>query len=392
MRILVTAYSIAPSTGGGRIGILGICRGLARRGHEILLHTTNADGDGVLDVPVGVSTRQEGVEVWFHPAQKVIWGNVLSFPVIRALRQKVPGSDLVLIHSLYQFTSTFAAHYCRKFSVPYILRPHGTLDPFLVYRRRWPLKWAYINLFEKKNFNSAAAVQYSSQMEEEMTHQFMTVTSPSLVIPEGINLESFAELPQRGTFRTKYPATAGKILVLFLSRFHQKKGIELLIRAFARVKRRGSNAHLVLAGSGDSDYVKRIPQILRDAGISDSATITGQLSDLEKLSALADADLFALPSYGENFGIAVVEAMACGLPVLISDKVGICREIANAGAGVVTPCDPERIAEAMESLIKDPRSRARLGERGRRLVHAQFSMDRMAERMEHAYQALCSNA
>jgi len=389
LRILVTAHSIAPRTGGLRSGVLGICRGLAKRGHQVTLYTTNADGNETLDVPLEVPTLVEGVEVYFYSAQKIILGNVFSLPMVSALRRGVPGADIVLIHSLYMFTSTVAAHYSRKYGVPYVLRPHGTLDPFLVYRRRWPLKWAYIQLFEKRNANCAAAVQYSSRMEEEMTRHFISVTAPSLVIPEGISLENFSKLPSRGTFRAKYPETAGKVLILFLGRFHQKKGLELLIDAFARAKIRGTDAHLVLAGSGDSDYVQRVSRMLHDAGVSRCSTVTGELSEEDKLATLADADLFVLPSYGENFGLAVVEAMACGVPVLISDKVGIWREIAEAEAGMVVPCDPDRIAEAIEKLVNYPELRATLGERGRKLVHARFSMDRMAERMELAYQSLC---
>jgi glycosyltransferase involved in cell wall biosynthesis len=344
-----------------------------------------------MNVPLEVPIDQEGVETYVYPVQLSVWGNEVSFPMARALKRRVPQSDIVLIHSLYQFTSTAASYYCRKKQVPYVLRPHGTLDPFLVYRRRWPLKWAYINLFEKNNFNAAAAIQYSSRMEESMTSHFMDVTSPSLVIPEGIDLEKFAKLPPRGTFRAKHPETAGKVLILFLGRFHQKKGLELLIDAIARPKSRG-DAHLVLAGSGDPDYVTQISQMVRGAGLSRCTTITGQLSEEDKLAALADADLFVLPSFGENFGLAVVEAMACGVPVLISDKVGIWPEIAEAEAGMVTPCDVDKIADAINKLVNDQELRAILGGRGRKLVHEQFSMDRMAERMELAYQSLCRTA
>src|SRR3989338_8448266 len=174
MRILVTSFSIAPRTGGLRVGVLGLCQGLANRGHQVSLYTTNADGNKTLDVPLGVSTLEEGVEVFFYQEQKVIFGNVLSYPMVRALKHRVPNVDLVLIHSLYQLTSTVAANYCRKFRVPYVLRPHGILDPSLARRRRWLLKWTYIQLFEKRNFNCAAAIQYSSRMEEEMARHFMT--------------------------------------------------------------------------------------------------------------------------------------------------------------------------------------------------------------------------
>lgn len=392
MRILVTSFSIAPQTGGLRVGVLGLCKGLANRGHQVSLYTTNADGNKTLNVPLGVSTLEEAVEVCFYPAQRIIFGNVLSYPMVRALKHRVPNVDLVLIHSLYQLTSTAAAHYCRKFRVPYVVRPHGIMDTTLARRRRWFLKWAYIKLFEKRNFDCAAAIQYSSRMEEELARCFMTAKSPNLIIPEGISLEPFAKLPQRGIFRAGYPEMASKSLILYLGRFHQKKGLELLVEAFSRVAARRDDAHLVLAGSGDSDYVMRVTKMLRDLGVFDRTTITGQLDDDEKLAVLRDADVFVLPSYGENFGISIVEAMACGLPVLISDKVGIWREIAEADAGIITTCQSERIADAIERLLNDPGLRMALGRRGKMLVAAQFSTDRMAERMETAYQSLCGIA
>lgn len=389
MRILVTAHSIAPSSGGLRVGVLGICKGLIKRGHQVTLVTTNADGKGVFDVPLGVPTLLEGVEVYFFSTQLLLFGNAISISLARALKLLVRHADIVLIHSLYQFISTVAAHYCRRYSVPYVLRPHGSLDPFLVYRRRWILKWCYLRLFEERNFRFAATVQYSSKMEEAMTGRFLTSQINSLIIPEGIDLKDFATLPSRGTFRARYPEMANKTLILFLGRFHQKKGLELLINAFALVANRCPIAHLVLAGSGDQDYIKHITQSLNDIGLDIRSTITGQLNDDEKLAALADADLFALPSHGENFGLAVVEAMACGLPVLISDKVGIWQDVAKFEAGIVTQCDSSKIADAMEKLVNDPGLRIKLGLNGKKLVEAQFNIDRMAERMEIEYQSLC---
>lgn len=385
MQILVTAAGIAPSTGGGRVGILGMCRGLAQRGHQVTLLTTNADESGVIDVPLGMPVDQEGVETYFYQAQL---RNVFSFPMAAALKRMVPQSDIVLIHSLYQFTSTIAAHYCRKNKVPYVLRPHGTLDPFLVFRRRWLLKWVYIKLFEVRNFRGAAAVQYSSVIEEGMTQRFVGGPIRSLVIPEGISLEKFANIPMMGSFRTRYPEMVGKALILYLGRFDQKKGIELLVESFNELALRRTDVHLLLVGGGDSYYINKIMGMLRDRGIAHRSTYTGMVSEQEKIEALTHADIFVLPSRGENFGIAVVEAMACGIPVIISDQVGIWREVAEAEAGIVTRCDSAEIILAMEELISNPFRMQRLGENGKNLVAMQFTQERMAERMEEAFNRL----
>ena len=385
LRILVTAAGIAPSTGGGRVGILGMCRGLAKRGHQVTLLTTNADGSGIIDAPLGKPVDQEGVETYFYQAQL---GNVFSLPMATALKRMIPQSDIVLIHSLYQFTSTIAAYYCRKNKVPYVLRPHGTLDPFLVYRRRWLLKLAYIKLFEVRNFRGAAAVQYSSVMEENMTQRFVDGSIRSLVIPEGIGLEKFAKIPIRGSFRARYPEMVGKTLILFLGRFDQKKGVELLVESFSELALSRADVHLLLVGGGDGDYINKIMGMLQDRGITHRSTYAGMISEQEKIEALTDADIFVLPSRGENLGIAVVEAMACSIPVIISDQVGIWQEVAEAEAGIVTRCDSAEIISAMEELVGDPFRMRRLGENGKNLAAMQFTQGRMAERMEEAFKRL----
>jgi glycosyltransferase involved in cell wall biosynthesis len=178
-------------------------------------------------------------------------------------------------------------------------------------------------------------------------------------------------------------------MILHLGRLHQKKGLDLLIEAFSRVAVSRDDVHLVLAGSGDADFVMRITKMLHDFGIFDRATITGQLDEDTKLALLQDADIFVLASYGENFGLSVVEAMACGLPVLISDKVGIWKEIVGAGAGIVTTCELNKIADQIEKLLDDPELRLSMGQRGKSLVEARFSTDRMAEKMETAYHSIC---
>ena len=390
MRILVIAESIGPSTGGGRVGILGLCRGLAKRGHQITLVATNADAIKVLNVPLGVPTQTDGVEVYFYPVQFSILGNLFSIPLVKAIKSQISHADIVLIHSLYRFTSTVAAYYCRKYKIPYIIRPHGTLDPFLLYRRRSLLKLAYISLFERKNFKFAAAIQYSSLIEERVSRNLIPDSSSSLIIPEGIELKDFLKLPSSRVFHASYPRMANKILILFLGRFHQKKGLESLIKAYAMVAKSCPNVHLILAGSGDQDYIKHISMRLNDTDLTSRSTITGQLNEDQKLAVLACADLFVLPSHGENFGLAVVEAMACGMPVLISDKVGIWPEVAEYEAGLVTTSDPSQIAGAMETLVNDAALRMKLGQNGRRLVEERFNIDIMAKKMEAEYQSLAN--
>lgn len=209
------------------------------------------------------------------------------------------------------FSTLAAARYARKHRVPYIVRPHGSLDPFL--RRRGRLKkFIYTGLIEKRNLDRATAIHYTSRDERDLAAP-VGIKAPSVVVPLGVNLEEFESLPVPGTFRSRYPETREKDLVLFLGRLHFKKGLDLLLQSFRKVAAQLPNVHLVVAGPDDAGVTPKMKAWLANAGILNRATFTGMLTGTMRLAALKDADVWMLPSYTENFGLAVVEAMACRL-------------------------------------------------------------------------------
>jgi glycosyltransferase involved in cell wall biosynthesis len=162
--------------------------------------------------------------------------------------------------------------------------------------------------------------------------------------------------------------------------------LDLLLEAFARVRKRGPEIALVIGGSGSRQFEAALRRQAAQLGLEGDVYWAGFLSGSEKLAALADADVFILPSYSENFGVAAIEAMASGLPVIISDRVGIQREVAAAGAGVVVTCEPESVAEAILGLVADPALRAELGARGRRLVRDRFSVQVTTDELVRLYE------
>ncbi len=172
--------------------------------------------------------------------------------------------------------------------------------------------------------------------------------------------------------------------MLFLSRVDPKKGLELLLPALASVP----HATLVIAGSGDEGYVASLKRLARELHIEERIVWAGYLEGNDKLAALAAADLFVLPSYSENFGIAVVEALAAGLPVLITDQVAIHREVAQAGAGRVVPCDSDALAGALAALLDDAGARQAMGARGRALAAERFSLEEMTSGLVGLYEAV----
>ena len=252
-------------------------------------------------------------------------------------------------------------------------------------RRPW-LKRLSFALLEKRCLDRAAFIHYTGE-QEALEAEELGMRAPSAVIPLGIELSTFWRLPMPGNFRCQYPGLASRTLLLFLSRLDPKKGLDLLLPAFAQVRQAHPDVVLVLAGRGGPGYEAWLQARVRELGLEGDVLFAGFLEGEQKLAALADCDLFVLPSYSENFGVAVVEAMACGKPVVISDQVAIHPEIARVEAGLVVPCQVEALADALVQLADDAALRRRLGGNGRRLAQARFSVTTMATALQEAYMA-----
>ena len=181
-------------------------------------------------------------------------------------------------------------------------------------------------------------------------------------------------------------------MILFLGRINFKKGLDLLALAYGIVARQRDDVHLVLAGPDNEGYGRKVRKWLTEEGVLERVTFTGMILGKTKVAALRDADVFVLPSYTENFGVAVVEAMTCGLPVVISNKVNIWNEVTEAEAGVVVNCKPNELAEALLELLDDPEYRKSLGKNGKKLVSAKFTWDKVAERMIKVYENILGKA
>ncbi len=387
MRILHVIASLAPRYGGPSKACLELCRELARRGEQVAIYTTNIDGDGQLDVPLDRPQWKDGIEIRYFPVQTPRYYK-FSLPLARALKAAIAHYDIVHIHSLYLFPPTIAAYYCRRYGVPYLIRPHGTLDPYL-FRRHRGRKWIYESLFERKNLNGATAIHFTSVEERELTRP-LRLKAPGVVVPIGVDLPDYEAATPTGAFRAARPETQGKKIVLFLGRLNFKKGLDLLARAFGQIGRRREDVQLILAGPDSDGYGAQIRQWLKAERVLGQTTFTGMLLGSQKMSAFRDADVFVLPSYTENFGIAVVEAMASGLPVVISNKINIWREVAEARAGLVVNCDEHEISSALLTLLVDPMRGKEMGKRGRRLVEKRFTWETVGEQMVQTYREILS--
>jgi glycosyltransferase involved in cell wall biosynthesis len=266
------------------------------------------------------------------------------------LQGHVRSYDVVIVNGLWQYTSLAVWWALRKSGPPYVVFPHGMLDPW--FKRRYPLKhakkWLYWPWAEYRVLRDAAAVLFTAEEERLLARQsFSLYQCRERVVTFGTEAPP-EEMPEhRRLFVEACPETAGRRLVLFLGRIHEKKGCDLLIRAFGSAVRASPSSEpwqLVLAGPvATNAYRRLLDRLVEEADVVGRVTWAGMLSGDLKWSAFRAADVFILPSHQENFGVAVAEALACGVPTLISDKVNIWREIVTDGAGLVDADSPEGI-------------------------------------------------
>jgi glycosyltransferase involved in cell wall biosynthesis len=385
MKILHVIANLAPRYGGPSKACLEMSQAITELGHKVTIYSTNQNGPAVLDMPTDIAVNRNGVEIRYFPIQYPrFWGT--SLPLANALREKIKVFDIVHIHSLYLFHSMISGYYCRKFNIPYLIRPHGTLDPFIYKRHRYR-KFIIESLFENKNIKNAAAIHFTSEKEKALAASYIFKT-PSIVIPNGLNVIDYKSLPVLGMFRSCYPETLGKKIILFFGRINFKKGLDILVRSFAKIAKARDDVHLVITGPDNEGFGDKVRGWLKEQGILDRATFTGMLLDKEKLSVLRDADIFVLPSYSENFGISVIEAMACGIPVVISDKVNIWREVVLNGAGKVAACDSDRFADMISYLLDNPEEARLMGKNGKTLAIERFQWSSVALSLENAYRSI----
>lgn len=379
LKIMHVAQAIAKSYGGVQTVLADLSKAQVAAGHRVSIVTTNVDPQqGTIDIPKDTLVEREGVRIF---ACSVIARSILFSPSFASVfKRELKDTDIVHIHGLYRFPPTYAAYQVRKQGIPYVICSHGSLSPYMYSKSTagsiW-LKRLYERWFDLPNLNAAGAIHYTTVDERERA-SFLKLRAPSFVVPNGLDWSEYAILPARGALRA-WLGLSDAPVVLFLGRLHFKKGLDILIPAFDSVRRQFPDVKLLIAGPENDEYGKKVRGWVAERGLQHNVLFVGMLQGAEVLQAYVDADVFALPSYTENFGMTVVEAITCGLPVVISDQVNIHAEVAAAGAGVVTRCDSGELSAALLTLLGDANRRRTMGEAGRALVQRKWTWDQVVK-------------
>lgn len=376
MKVLHVIPSVADRSGGPATAIVPMCRALMQQGVEVLLISTDAglrNEKGVADY--------KGVPARFFPSQLGA-SFKYSRPLSHWLGANIRHFDLAQVHAVFNHSSVAAARVCRQAGVPYLIRPLGTLDPWSMTQKslRKRLFWWVSG---KEMLRHAAAVHYTTEAEKLATEGFTGLNHGS-VIPLGIE-----QMPQtsRDSLADYFPDLAREPYVLVLSRLHPKKNLDVLIDAFLSLVQTEQFAHwrLVLAGEGPSDYVLKLRN--KASSLPDKILFTGWLDGEKKNAVLSQASLLALPSHQENFGLCVMEALACSVPVLISPNVNLAPEIACANAGWVAATDKEALTAKLIEALRDDEELARRGRAGKQLSQ-KYSWENSARDLVALYQRI----
>lgn len=376
MNILHVVPTYLPATryGGPIRSVHGLCAGLARRGHSVAVYTTNVDGPGVSAVPPGVPVVRDGVAITYFATgagRRIYRAPALA----RALARSLSGFDVLHAHAAFLWPPAAAARAARRNGVPYVVSPRGMLVPELIARKSALAKRTWIELFERRNLADAAAVHVTSDIEREDLGRLGMRMRRVATIANGV------DVPERIAGKTRMDHLP-RPRVLYLGRINWKKGLEQLIPAMAGV----DAAHLVIAGNDEEGLLPRLRTLAQASGVAARTHFVGPVEDAEKWALLAAADVVVLPSSSENFGIALLEAMGVGVPVVTTRTVGLAAAIASAECGLVLA--DERVATlraAIDALLRDPSLRRQMGDNGRRLVHERYSWDTIARQFEGLY-------
>ncbi|PSR17664.1 group 1 glycosyl transferase [filamentous cyanobacterium CCP3] len=382
MKVLHVLPSLSYRLGGPTQVALNVVRTLRDLGVDAEIATTNDDESGLLDVPVSQRIYYDNVPVWFFPRLARLKAFIPSIKLTRWLVGNLDRYDILHTHYLFCYAPTVAVRIAQRFGIPYCSSTIGQLTPWALQQSQRK-KQIYSHLIERPTLNRAAAVHCTTAAEAEDVCRF-GVTAPTLVLPLGVNAIA-VDSSAVWRLRDRYALPPSSTIVLFLSRLHEKKRPDFLLRAFAQLNPKAHGYHLLLAGAGEVGYCDRLQTLTHTLEIADSVTFTGFISGPDKNLLLQGADLFALPSYSENFGIAVAEALAASLPVVITPEVQIAPDIAAAQAGLVVPDCLDDWTNAMAKLLVSPSLRTQLGQNGHRLARTKYNWPAIAQNLAQSY-------
>ncbi len=376
MKILQVVPFFMPARGGSVIVPYNLSKELSKRGHEVTIITTDFE----FDEEYAKSIEKEVEAISFHCIANIKLF-LISPSMKRWLKTNIKDFDVIHMHNFRSYQNNIIHHYAKKYCMPYVLQSHGSL-PRIIEKQR--LKKLYDWVWGNRILKDASKVIAVTKTEVEQYKEMGVDGDKIEIVPNGIDLSEYDNLPKRGEFRKKYAVREDEKIVLYLGRIHKTKGIDLLVKAFSELTEKLNDIRLVIVGPDDG-FLFTLKKQIGNLKISDRISFTGPLYGRNKLEAYIDADVYVLPSSYEIFSITTLEACACGTPVVITDRCGIA-DVIDGKVGFAVPYDKDQLRDAIIKVLGDDELRGRLGQRSRKLVMQEFSWDKVIGKVERVYE------
>ncbi|NNC98619.1 MAG: glycosyltransferase [Gammaproteobacteria bacterium] len=384
MKVLHVIPSVAAIRGGASQAAVDMVAALRVLGVDAEIACTNDNGPDLLDVPLGKRVEYRKVPTRFFsrysPSIKSIREFAYSNDFRQWLKQHIADYDLLHVHGLFSFCSTYAMRLACQRRMPYIAHPIGHLEAWSLAQGQLK-KSVYLRLFERANLANASRVHFTAESESRQALGIVPELQP-LVIPLGLDLPSLADDAKK-QLCDKWGIKQDIPVIAFVARLHPKKGLETLLEALASLQ--NQRFQLLVAGDGERDYVDSIKAYLNNLGLESNCRLIGFIDGPDKSLLLQGADLFALTSYSENFGIAVLEALAHGTAALVTEGVALSQPVGSHQLGFVTPHSVQAISSALQVALSAPQMIAEMGVNARAYVEQCHHWPELAKQLETGY-------
>jgi len=379
MRILnICAYTWA--IGGPARIIYDHTTEVLRQGHQVDILSPMTPGEKMYPAPEGSRLipckRTTPISNFYRE---------FSMEMYDYLKKNIQDYDIIHIHGIWHFGSL--APFLIPHKAALVITIHGLLDKWAVAHSKWK-KDLVTALYQRRILGKADLIQINNTDEEEDVIRYLGHRPANMVIvPNGMKVSEYINLPEKGIFRKKYNIQPDQHLVLFMGRLNIKKGLDLLLPAFLEVCEKLPDAMLILAGPDDG-YQAETEAFIKKHNLGNRVKLVGMLTDTIKKEALADADLFVLPSYSEGFSIAVLEAMTSKVPTLVSDRVGFGDYIRKYNASYLTPLTSAGVAEGFLKILQDKNYADELRNQAFRMVTENFDISVVANQLLEEYKKI----